>query len=274
MKQNMKLKLDSDYPEMEGVLKGSGRVRLVPSSSRMRQRIKRIKSLLQGALASYPPSPDKAFKRLQAIFDELEFLEKAVEDNHQQTKTSKRQNSLTNQHLHYLAFHDPLTKIPNRRYFKAAVEKLMTEEKSRKSFHIAFVDLDSFKAVNDLYGHEMGDWLLTQVARRLQYCLRKTDLICRYGGDEFVLALQHCPEQEDLIYILNRILSHLTQPYGRGDVQVHIGASIGVVNFTPEITCVDDLIHKADVAMYQAKLQGKNRFCFWHKDKREHTECP
>lgn len=263
MMQNMKLNFGLQGSHEEQAMPVSERVKIVPSTGRMRQRIKRIKSLVQGALASYPPSPAKAFKRLQAVFDELECLEKAVEDNHHRTKNTQRQNSLSQQHLHYLAFHDPLTKIPNRRYFRAAVEQLMNERK--KNFHIAFIDLDSFKAVNDQYGHEMGDWLLTQTARRLQYGLRKTDLLCRHGGDEFVLAFQNCQNKEDLIFILNRLLSSLAQPFNRGNVQIQIGASIGIVTVEDGITNFDDLLHKADVAMYQAKVGGKNRFCFWQE---------
>lgn len=265
MKQNTKLTFVSPGPSEERTQQDSLRANSNPTMGRMRQRIRRIKTLLHGALTSYPPSPDKAFKQLQVIFDELEFLEKAVEDSHNQTKTSERQNSLAKQRLHFLAFHDHLTKIPNRRYFKSALEQMIDKNKSPKNFHLVFIDLDSFKAVNDDHGHEMGDWLLTQAARRLQYCVRKTDLMCRYGGDEFVLALQFCPNPEDLVFILNRILMNLTQPFNRGNIHIQVGASIGVMTYEQGMTNVEDLIHKADVAMYQAKMAGKNQICFWQE---------
>jgi diguanylate cyclase (GGDEF)-like protein len=264
MKQSIKLKLQGEtIIESHTILATESIGQPLPSNSRMRQRIRRIKLLLQGALDAYPPSPAKAFKRLQTIFDQLEFLEQAVDDGHDKPLTF--QSTLSPKHLHYLAFHDSLTKIPNRRYFKAAVEQLINEGQHKKTFHLAFIDLDNFKTVNDVYGHEMGDWILIQVSRRLQHCLRKSDIICRYGGDEFILALQHCPLQEDLIIILQRIIAALTRPFRREAVEIKIGASIGVVTYKPGMRNFDDLIHKADVAMYQAKMTGKNQYCLWEQ---------
>lgn len=159
--------------------------------------------------------------------------------------------------IEHLAYHDPLTGLPNRRWFEQTVEKALSLA-SRKSWPAAavFLDLDGFKTVNDALGHAIGDELLHQVAQRLQAGTRSGNLVARIGGDEFALLLQDCDESGARV-AAGRLLDTLHRVFPLGERPVYVEASLGVALYPQHGRTVDELLTRADVAMYQAKRAGQ-----------------
>lgn len=169
-----------------------------------------------------------------------------------------------------LAFHDHLTLLPNRGLLLDRVERaLATARRTGGSGALMFLDLDDFKAVNDLYGHHVGDLLLRQVAGRLTALVREVDTVARLGGDEFVVLLENLDPQTgraeaDAERIAGKIVARLGEPFDFGGRVVRIGASIGVTMFGPADAelAPEVLLDRADAAMYRGKRAGKNRVRF------------
>ncbi|WP_365755929.1 EAL domain-containing protein [Noviherbaspirillum sp.] len=171
-----------------------------------------------------------------------------------------------------LAFYDPLTELPNRLLLQDRLRQaLVASSHSHCSGALLFIDLDNFKALNDTLGHEKGDLLLQQVARRLSSCVRESDTVARLGGDEFVIMLTDLPEHRGEVAIqtkavCEKILDGLRQPYSIDGVEQHSAASIGVALFQGRNDTVGELLKRADLAMYQAKASGRNTVRFFNQD--------
>ncbi len=164
--------------------------------------------------------------------------------------------------LEYITHYDALTRLPNRVLLADRLNQAMVQVRRRKQqLAVAFLDLDAFKAINDLHGHEAGDRLLIAVADQLAAVLREGDTLARLGGDEFVAVLLDLPEATHTVQMLNRLLSAASQSLRFGDTVLAVSASLGVT-FYPQREDVDadQLLRQADQAMYQAKLAGKNRY--------------
>ncbi len=188
------------------------------------------------------------------------------------------------QQIHRLAYYDVLTDLPNRsRFNEALVETLALAERESGQFAIMFLDLDHFKRVNDSFGHAMGDELLRLVAHRLKSVLRLDDVsasvqhrrpegdVCRQGGDEFVVLLKGIATEADAERAVRRLLDALAQPITLGSHEIFISASIGVALYPRDGGDLDALIKNADVAMYRAKAEGRNRHVFYHDGLRAAT---
>ena len=168
-----------------------------------------------------------------------------------------------------LAFYDPLTELPNRRLLMDRIKHaLLTTARTGQHGALMFLDLDHFKQLNDSLGHDIGDLLLQQVAQRLKACVREVDSVARLGGDEFVLLLeslssdpQEAAMQAEAIGI--KVLSSLGQPYVLGEHNHISTPSIGIVVFLESSETIEDLLKKADVAMYEAKAAGRNTVRFF-----------
>lgn len=170
-----------------------------------------------------------------------------------------------NAHLEKLSSTDPLTRLGNRRAMTERLHRLVSKGGLAG---LLFIDLDNFKKTNDLYGHDVGDILLCQVAQRLQACLGPDDMIARFGGDEFVVVMasdtgEHRALAAFLSATCKRILEILAQPYVVGDLQLHSYGSIGVACFPHDGRRVEDLTKRADIALYSAKREGRNNFRFF-----------
>jgi diguanylate cyclase (GGDEF)-like protein/PAS domain S-box-containing protein len=166
--------------------------------------------------------------------------------------------------LRFLAFHDALTGLPNRSLLQERLERhiVMTEREPR-ALALMFLDLDGFKTVNDSLGHEVGDDLLKTVALQLQNLVRHIDTVARLGGDEFVIMLDNPSSRDEVQQIALRILETLHQPMEVSGKSVQIGASIGIAMTPEDGASPAELINSADVAMYAAKLGGKNNYRFF-----------
>jgi diguanylate cyclase (GGDEF)-like protein/PAS domain S-box-containing protein len=170
---------------------------------------------------------------------------------------------LEKQLLHQ-AFHDPLTGLPNRALFTDRLEWMLSRRK-KEQCSLLFIDLDNFKKVNDDYGHETGDVLLTTVAQRLQEILRTEDTAARLGGDEFAILLDGVWQVEEALAVGERALEAARAPFYIGGNEIMVGASIGIAIASGSNT-MGDLLREADVAMYMAKREGKQRCHVFHED--------
>ncbi len=170
--------------------------------------------------------------------------------------------------LAHLAHYDPLTALPNRLLLQSSLELAIGRAgRYGKRAAVLFIDLDSFKTVNDSLGHVVGDQLLVDVAQRLRQRVRDEDFLGRFGGDEFLLLLEPIGEPDEAAVVARDILLELQAPFQlAGGGEAYIGASIGISIFPEDGTTPADLQRNADVAMYQAKDHGRNRFCFYTAD--------
>lgn len=180
--------------------------------------------------------------------------------------TQQRQDE---EEIRRLAFYDPLTGLPNRRLLMDRVRQAMVNS-ARLSQHgaLMFLDLDHFKLLNDTLGHDVGDELLQQVAYRLRSCVREGDSVARLGGDEFVVLLEGLSESpkeaaNQAEVVAHKILDALALPYSLRGHGYNSTPSIGIVVFMEDQETMDDLLKKADVAMYQAKAAGRNTARFF-----------
>lgn len=167
--------------------------------------------------------------------------------------------------LEYIAHYDVLTELPNRILLSDRLQHAMTQEKRRSlQLGVVFLDLDGFKEVNDTYGHNVGDYLLSTIAERLKNNLREGDTIARLGGDEFVIVLIDLNDRQDCIPLLERFLDAASQPIIFDTLTHQVSASLGITFYPQEEDVdADQLLRQADHAMYQAKQAGKNRFKFF-----------
>ncbi len=171
---------------------------------------------------------------------------------------------MTEEHLSSLAYHDLLTKLPNRLLFDDRLRQGIVQAQRRELIlAVIFIDLDHFKPVNDTYGHEVGDLLLQDVAVRLKRCLRESDTVSRRGGDEFTVIATDIGNHLHCEKIAEVILSQLTRPFHIGNLELKIGASIGISLFPNDGNDAGLLVSRADEAMYQAKQAGRGTFRFY-----------
>lgn len=162
-----------------------------------------------------------------------------------------------------LAHHDTLTGLANRRLFTRFLEKVLPLARRHKhQFAILYLDLDGFKAVNDTKGHEAGDQILREVASRLLTVVRDSDLVARFGGDEFVVIAQRIEGREGARILAGRILTSLHAPFLIQSDQVQLGASIGIALYPDDGEDGEQLIQLADDALYHVKKHGKNSSAF------------
>jgi diguanylate cyclase (GGDEF)-like protein/PAS domain S-box-containing protein len=174
--------------------------------------------------------------------------------------------------LRHLAFHDSLTQLPNRALFLDRLEQaLARSERHGRSIAVLFLDLDDFKFVNDSLGHQAGDALLQEVAARLRACLRAEDTAARLGGDEFAVLLEEVSGQEEVVVVVERILAAVHAPLEVAGRVVTISLSVGVELSTPADERADELLRRADLALYHAKAGGKGVFALFDPSLESHA---
>ncbi|MFH0934947.1 MAG: EAL domain-containing protein, partial [Pseudomonadota bacterium] len=175
----------------------------------------------------------------------------------------------TEEEMHNLAFYDVLTRLPNRRLLMDRLRiAISASERSRQFGALLFIDLDKFKVLNDTLGHGYGDLLLTEVANRLKFCVREMDTVARIGGDEFVVLIENVSADEkealqNIVQVAEKIRSVLATRYQLKSHIHHSASSIGVCMFCGNADPVEELVKRADMAMYQAKEFGRNQVRFY-----------
>ncbi|WP_413795482.1 MULTISPECIES: bifunctional diguanylate cyclase/phosphodiesterase [unclassified Pseudomonas] len=166
--------------------------------------------------------------------------------------------------VEYLAYHDGLTTLPNRSLFSKLLSQSISEaSRYDRQLAVLFLDLDRFKQVNDMLGHDAGDQLLKEVAQRLEACLRSSDTVARLGGDEFVILLPELSQDNDVATAAQKILTAIARPFNLQGQEFRVTASVGISVFPHDGLDEQTLTKNADSAMYQAKQRGKNNFQFY-----------
>ncbi|MBD2774675.1 CHASE2 domain-containing protein [Iningainema tapete] len=186
-------------------------------------------------------------------------LERAADELHRSNYELKKKED----HLRYLAYHDNLTGLPNRKFFDEQLEdSIQWAYSNNLLLGLLFIDLDGFKQVNDTLGHKMGDLLLVTVAQRLSNCLRGSDTVSRLGGDEFTVILRAIPNTNVAAKVSEKILATITEPIVLDGNITKVSASIGISIYPINGNNIEILMKQADISMYRAKQLGKNRYEF------------
>jgi diguanylate cyclase (GGDEF)-like protein len=192
--------------------------------------------------------------------------------SHIQVNDEKLAHELTERykaekHLDKLAYYDVITGIPNRHSFQQKLEQAIEAAlKTNKLMALLFLDLDNFKTVNDTLGHKTGDLLLKQASSRLSNVVRQSDYICRIGGDEFAIIIEHINDIEDVSTVTKKCIECLSNPFVFDGKNFFIGVSIGLSVCPDDAVTANDLLVNADMAMYEAKLNGKNNYQYFNKE--------
>ena len=169
--------------------------------------------------------------------------------------------------IEFLAYHDPLTGLVNRTFLKMQLNTLSEiNKRENKKLALIFIDLDNFKIINDTFGHEAGDELLIGIANRLKQLVRESDIVARIGGDEFVIVLNNIKNKDDVKVVITHIQKELIKPIKIDKNDVEITFSAGIALYPDDTTNINEILQLADIAMYESKKEGKNRFYFINKE--------
>lgn len=173
-------------------------------------------------------------------------------------------NRQAQERLNYLAYHDELTGLPNRSLYNDRLSQAMIEARRQGRYvGVMLLDIDHFKMVNDTMGHDAGDELLRDIGKRLSVCLRESDTVSRFGGDEFGLVLADMADPRDAIFVAQKMLDSFAPPFFVGGRELFVGPSFGITIYPVDSDDPDGLVKNADSAMYHAKAQGRNNFQFY-----------
>ena len=168
------------------------------------------------------------------------------------------------EHIQYLAHHDPLTDLPNRLLLNDRLQHaLLHAHRTENKLAVIFVDLDNFKQINDSLGHPVGDKVLQEVSKRLRNQIRETDTVARVAGDEFIIILEDMPHSQTTAHIAEKILASFETPFFFGGQQLHITISMGISIYPDDGEDVTTLVKNADAAMFRTKESGKNNYSFY-----------
>ena len=169
--------------------------------------------------------------------------------------------------IHYMAYHDPLTGLANRALFKDRLQHAVAvAARTQSPVGIMFIDIDRFKVINDSLGHEVGDAVLIEAAKRIRACLRASDTACRIGGDEFTVILEHLPSSEDAAQAAARLIQKFSESLKVGGREIFATASIGISIYPGATHDVERLLKDANAAMHEAKESGRNRYVFYTQE--------
>lgn len=189
-----------------------------------------------------------------------------LEKSQQLNKVLEEKVKERTQKLEFIAYHDTLTRLPNRRMFeKQLIMKIAQSGNSNEMLSILFIDLDRFKLINDTLGHSTGDLLLQQVSNRLTFAVGKEGMVSRQSGDEFIILINETTRKQTHA-IATKILNDLGKPYIIDGHELFISASIGISIFPENGKDLETLIKRADTAMYNVKDSGKNNICFFNEN--------
>jgi diguanylate cyclase (GGDEF)-like protein len=205
-----------------------------------------------GVFACYPAQPGTPDDSQRQLLQRMAHLAAIAIERHKRIER-----------IRFLAMHDPLTGLPNRSLLNEQLGRnLRRAQREGHQFALMFIDLDGFKQINDLHGHDAGNDLLSILSGRITEQLRGTDTCARIGGDEFVVMLETVSSAESAEQVADKLLHCISRPVTRGRLQLQVSASIGIALYPQDGSSADALLTRADDAMYHAKALGKNR---WHR---------
>lgn len=272
--------LDVNMPEMDGfellsILNQDQEtchipVIMITASSEYKQKV--FKGYQLGAVDFMfkPVDPQILYSKVK-VFVELHYQQMNLENEINQRKLAElkmaehanKLNRLYKQHLE-LSTLDTLTSLPNRKYFLDSLNRLVLQSKRNpQKLALLFLDLDGFKDVNDVLGHDYGDELLVQVAEKLKNSIRGSDIMARLGGDEFTILIPNIKDSNEASDVASIILKKLSAPFIVNGESIHVGCSIGIALHPMDGDTPSLLMRNADTAMYNAKENGKNDFQFF-----------
>lgn len=193
----------------------------------------------------------------------IEYLDGFIQDVSER-KTMELSLVASEQQVRDMAFTDCVTGLANRNLFTDRLDQLILDSSHySRQFALLFIDLDGFKKVNDTYGHQVGDKLLAMSGERITESFRDSDVVARFGGDEFLVIMKNTSEEKAVSQVCNKLLKKLAAPHFIDDLELAVTASIGVANYPQHATLGTQLIRLADKAMYEAKKAGRNGFVFY-----------
>lgn len=202
-------------------------------------------------------------KAVEALFQVNKTLEQRVEERTRELTEEIALRQEVEEKLRHSASHDGLTGLPNRNLLIERISAaLASGHREQRNFALLFIDLDGFKAINDKWGHEAGDQLLIEVAKRISGHLRETDTVARIGGDEFVILLSDITGRASVSLFAEKVVDLISAPYTEGTGKAEISASIGIALYPDDGGDCHVLLKKADEAMYNVKKRGRNGFLF------------
>lgn len=200
---------------------------------------------------------EKMYHDIAATHTELRLKYDELNEKNKELKRNEEK-------LYHMAHYDLITELPNRKTILDRIHKLIEESKTKAVyFYMVFIDIDSFKKINDTMGHHVGDLFIKQAADRFIKNIDKEDLIGRIGGDEFALVIQRNLSREEALFYLDRIRMEFIKPFIIGDNKINTSASFGVAAFPADGVNQSELLKNADAAMYKAKELGKNNIQFF-----------
>jgi diguanylate cyclase (GGDEF)-like protein len=209
-------------------------------------------------------APARSAIEINQLIDDSNQLLGSVESVLIEERAQRDEIRRLKESFEHLAHHDTLTALPNRALLNERLSQMLLHAKrAQRKGALIYLDLDKFKPVNDTLGHDVGDLLLKAVAQRLLAVVRETDTVARVGGDEFVVVLAAISTPNDAASIANKILSTLAEPFSIGTHRLEIGASLGIAIYPEHGTTEATLTKNADLAMYQAKQNGRNNAQFF-----------
>ena len=182
------------------------------------------------------------------------------------------ERSESQRRLEELAHFDPLTKLPNRHFFSRQLERALADaQRSGSAGAVLLIDLNGFSRVNETFGHDAGDTLLVQLARRIVARLREGDMLCRLGSDDFALILEQVSGESHIIAVINKIMAAVGEPVTLGEGEAQVTARIGIAVFPVDGNEPHEVLRNAEAALVRAKKNSEQPHCFFAPDMRDRT---
>jgi diguanylate cyclase (GGDEF)-like protein len=209
-----------------------------------------------------------AFKEMQKLTEAFNTMSTALkkERDYLEQRVQERTAELekVKERIQHIATHDALTELPNRRLFEEQFSQAVKlAKRNQDEFSLMMIDLDDFKEINDTYGHVTGDKVLKQFGKRMENILRDSDLVARWGGDEFIILLFNTSKEADMISVVEKVFSTIETPISADKIKLILKMSAGIARYPQDGETEDKLLRHADYALYEAKAQPGNSYHFY-----------